>query len=146
MSWIVVLYFIELELYIYNRYSSFYSSFMVFWRATTPLGRLPINFLLFDLEKCLFSRVVSPLCFNPFAEDWRAGSIPLQSWWLWALMPYPQIRLYVQQFQSQTSLSVLLVIMIFMMFEFIQISQVWVHYFKWFSRVKTTQDEKVRDF
>ena len=34
--------------------------------------------------------------------------------------------------------------MIFMMFEFTQTTQVWVHYSKSFSRVKSTQDEKVR--
>ena len=33
-----------------------------------------------------------------------------------------------------------------MVFEFPQTTQVWVHYFKSFSRVKATQDEKMRFF
>ena len=42
-----VLYFIEHELQIYNRYSNFYTLYMIFWRVPTLLHRLSKYFLLF---------------------------------------------------------------------------------------------------
>ena len=54
-----------------------------------------------------------------------------------------KIRLYVQETQTETSLSAYLTSMIFMRLEITQKIQVLVHYFQSFIPVKSIQDEKV---
>ena len=83
----IALHFIKLELKICNRYSSFYSSFMIFWLVVRPLPRLSIYFSMFRLEQCLLGRVVNALYFSPSAVDKRAGFIPVLHWSLSAYMP-----------------------------------------------------------
>ena len=87
--------YIGLELQIYNRYSSIYSSFTMFWPGITPLDYLSMYFLLFWLEFCLTGRLINAPCFILSDEDWRAGSIPEQPLSLVALMLSTQMRLHV---------------------------------------------------
>ena len=55
------------------------------------------------------------------------------------------MRLYIRQTQTEISLSGLFIIIsyFFMTLEFSQITHIRLHHFKLFSRVKSTQDEKV---
>ena len=55
---------------------------MIFWRVTTPLDHTFPRY--FRLPHDLDGRVISVLWFSPFAEDRRAGLIPVQPWSLWA--------------------------------------------------------------
>ena len=57
--------------------------------------------------------------------------------------PITQIRLF-NKIQTEPSVNTSLIFMFFMRFKFTQTTQVWVHYFKSFRRVKSTGDEKTR--
>ena len=103
---------------------------MIFWILTTPLHGLSICFPLFRFVKIILNRMASLLCFSLSTGDMRAGSIPKQLCSLMPLVSRTHIQLYVQQIQSETSLSAFLIFMIFKRFQFTQIFQVWVNYIK----------------
>ena len=87
LIWIIILYFIVFELLMNNRYSNFYSSFMIFWRMTIPLDRPSIYFPpLFCSPLNFRDRVVSLLWFRSSSLKRRAGSIPVQLRSFWALV------------------------------------------------------------
>ena len=123
MSWIITLYFTELELQASNRYLSFYSSIIVFWLMVKPIDRLSIDFALFRLEK--FPPWPSG-CFTPSAEIRRPCSIFVHTCahkfnctlnivnWNWSFA----LLIFVHSNNS-------------------------VHYFKSFSRLKPTKNEKL---
>ena len=83
---------IELELYIYNWESRFYSSNMIFWWVTKLLHRLSINLPLYQLLVWNRGRMVNAFCLSFSTEDRSAGSITvLQLWAFWTWMPGAQI-------------------------------------------------------
>ena len=129
----------------YKRLLSFYSSFKIFCIVTTSLDFVSIYFPLFQLEKFLRGRMSGVVWFFSIDEyedeDMREGSNPMQPCSFWALMLSTKIWFYVQEFH-------LLIFTfdnyVFMRFSFTQVAQVWKHYLKSFSPVKTTQTENVR--
>ena len=86
----------EYLLQIYNRYSSFWSSAMIFWRVTMQLHCLSIYFPFYRFVKIIEGRMVRTLWFISSTDNRRTSSIPVQSLLLWAWMSSTQLRLFVR--------------------------------------------------
>ena len=114
---------------------------MIFCPVVSSLDHLSIHLLLFRLEKYLSGQVVSAFCFSSSVEERSESSIPLDPWSLCKAHKFvcmfhkPKLRLTHFWWLGFC-----------MKFKFTEITQVWVHYFKSFSRLKSTQDEKVHYF
>ena len=92
-SKIHVMYFFEFELYIYNRYTKFYSSFMIAWRS---LDRLPMNSPLFSSVLRCLGRTLSTFRSSFFVDNRKLHSIPMHPKSLSELTSSTYILLYVQ--------------------------------------------------
>ena len=137
------MYFIKLELLIYNQYSIFTSHS---WISDKWQHRYIIYL---HISRCFGS------C-NHSVAKWQEHSTSVfllrieeqfdsrAALVIVGINVKHENRLYIQLIQTENSFREFSIIMIFMNFQFTQITQAWVHYFKLFSRVKSTQNEKVR--
>ena len=142
----IALCFIGLELWMYNWDSSSYNSYIIFWRVTKLLHRLSTCFLLFDFLLWKRGRMAKTFRCSLAAGVRRAGSNPvLHSRSLWTWMSSKAQKSHCKfKLKLRLKLCRYFIIIIFhlMKLVFIQITQVWIHHFKSFNWVQSTQDEK----
>ena len=132
------MFFIQLELQIWNRDSRFYSSYMIFWRVTTLLHRLSTHFPLFQFFVWIGGRMANACSSSLSVENSSWGSIPM------LLFVVKHASTNVKLKIKSNWIFVIALPIFLIRFEFIQITLVWVCYFKSLSRVKSIQDEMAR--
>ena len=119
---------------------------MIFWRVTKLIHRLSTCFLLFDFLLWKRGRMAKTLRCSFAAAVFfrRTGSNPVlhrRSLWTW--MSSTEVQFEIQTETTFRAFSFHW-FFFFMKHVFIQITQVWAHYFNLFNRVQSTQDEKAR--